>query len=192
MFEQRQHPARDAVAQRLVARHRQQEEHVLELVAGDAAAVDLGVQEHGQDVLARVPTLVVGEGVGVGEHVDQRGSRPRVHRALPRRRRQVRPGGHGAPAHLAQLGLVRRGAAGVLAVLVADDAAGPVVEEAPVAERDAHQGGQRRHRQVGRHLHEVHLVAVGGVVHQAAGVVGDGALEIGHGTGRERRGDERA
>ena len=42
VLDEREHPARDQVARRLVARHREQQEEDVELEVGELLAVDLG------------------------------------------------------------------------------------------------------------------------------------------------------
>src|SRR5438445_949360 len=46
MLDERQHPARDRVARRLVARHEKQEEEGVEVDLGALLALDLGLEEH--------------------------------------------------------------------------------------------------------------------------------------------------
>ena len=63
----------DRVARRLVASHRQQEEEQVEVHVGQVIAVDLGLEQLGDDVVLRRGPVLVGELLGVHEHLDLRG-----------------------------------------------------------------------------------------------------------------------
>ena len=54
VLDERQHPVRDQVARRLVAGDGEQQEEQVELELGEPLAVDLGLEQHADDVVAGV------------------------------------------------------------------------------------------------------------------------------------------
>ena len=65
VLHERPHAPRGGVAGGLVARDRQQQHEHVELELGELLAVDLGVDELGDDVVARIAAALLGEVVGV-------------------------------------------------------------------------------------------------------------------------------
>lgn len=94
MVEEGEEAARDAVAEGLVARDGEEEEHVLELVGGEAA-----LQHAGHDVAGRAQPLLGGERVGVGEHVGEGRVGARVDGAAVRVHPRGGPVLHGLLGH---------------------------------------------------------------------------------------------
>ena len=86
MFDEGEHGARDAVAEGLVAGHREEEEHRLELFDAELGAVVAGLEEEGNDVVAWVGSPMLGERVCVGIEVGQ--ARPSCEDLGARRRVQ--------------------------------------------------------------------------------------------------------
>ena len=69
---ERVHAVRDRVARRLVAGDREQQEEEVEVHLRQAVAVDLGVEQRRDDVVARHLAAFGRERVGVHEHLDLR------------------------------------------------------------------------------------------------------------------------
>lgn len=177
VVEEGEQAARDAVAEGLVPRDGEEEEHVLELVGGEPAF------EHARhDVAGRAGALLGGEGVGVGEHVGEGRVGARVDRAAVGAHGLGRAVLHRLAGHGAHRGGVGGGEAGVVGVLVADDAGRPVVEEAAVGVGDAHDVGQRPDGEVRGELDEVGVLAEGGG-HEGARPLVDRVLQGADGAG---------
>ena len=70
VLEERVHAVGDGVAGGLVARHRQQHEEQVEVHLGEGVALDLGVEQRGHDVLAWLRPALLGQLLGVHEHLD--------------------------------------------------------------------------------------------------------------------------
>ena len=70
VLEERVHPVRDGVARRLVAGDRQQQEEEVEVHVRQRLAVDLAAEQRGDDVVARVAPSLLGQLLGVHEHLD--------------------------------------------------------------------------------------------------------------------------
>ena len=198
MLEQRDAGAGQAVAQRLVAGHGEQPEHVLELGHGDpappwsGALVGLGQQDR-HHVVARPAPFLLGQQVGVGVQVGHALAGARVgHPAAgagdrPERQRLAR---HRRAGRRVELG---RG--GVVGVLVADDPVGPVEQQPAVLLGHAEDVGQGQQRHIGGDvLGEVALPARTGEgpVADGPGVAADAVLEPGHRPGRERPAEQAA
>src|SRR5690606_36016094 len=69
VFEEGEHAARGRVAGGLVAGDDEEEDEEVELVLGERLAVLVGLQEFGDDVVARVGAALGGQFVGVGVHL---------------------------------------------------------------------------------------------------------------------------
>ena len=71
VVDQRQQPLGDRVAGGLVAGDREQQEVDVELVLGQRAAVDLGLDQLADDVVAGALAALVGELLAEGEHLER-------------------------------------------------------------------------------------------------------------------------
>ncbi|WP_185758593.1 hypothetical protein [Actinomadura hallensis] len=185
MVEEGVEAARDAVAEGLVPGDGEEEEHVLELLGGEAA-----FEHAGHDVVGRLLALLGGQGVGVGEHVGQ----GRVRAGVEGTAVGADGGGtvlHGLAGHGGHRGGVGGGEAGVVVVLVADDAGRPVVQEAAVGFGDAHDVGEGPDGEVGREFDEVGVL-VQGRGDEGAGPGVDRVFQGADGAGGERGGDDAA
>ncbi len=147
--QQRVHAVRGRVAGGLVAGDDEQQDEHVELGLGELVAVDLAVDELGDDVVAGL----------VGPLGPQLG---RVHVELGRRRGAV----VGADLLL------------VLRVVRTDEPVRPVEEHVPLFLGDAHDVGDGLERQLGRHLgHEVARAALDDAVDDELGAVAEVLLD---------------
>ena len=152
MVEQLDHRVADESGRGLVAGHQQQDEHADHLVVAQLRALDLGLHQPGEEILARSPAPFVGESREVLPHLADQASQ--LAQALRRRRHE-----EAVPE-------------------VGDRGVGPRLELLAVLGRDTDDLGDDDDRQrIGERPHEVDLACVESPVDQLVGDLAHARLE---------------